>query len=146
MRYVNITIIFLLVVQIIFFGINLDKNNMNNIIYNNITYINNNSDNQIDFYLRKIRFCSENATLENSTGLSMFPYSWEGGYYWMDPVEFKDLEIGDVITYSRVNKSNIHHAICNLYDDRLYTCGYKNNFLDEVVYPEQIIGRDCFKR
>ena len=98
-----------------------------------------------DIQARKIRWCGDNAYLSQRLGMSMFPYDWGGveSFAWVEPVKFSDIELGDVITYSTDN-SNIVHAVCNKYSDRLYSCGYNNNHIDsEPVYPDQIIARDC---
>jgi len=129
------------------------NNTVNNITYleqefNNITKVTRISNNthyvkdKINYQIRKIRWCSKRAELVKSKGQSMFPYSWEDGWHWQDKVKFKDIEIGDIITYEK-NGKKIHHAVCNLYDDYLITCGYSNNYYDKNVYPDEVLYRDC---
>jgi len=97
----------------------------------------------INFEIRKYRVCSEDAQLKKGMGMSMFPYSNDKGYFYIDNVSFNDIEIGDVILYKKGNKS-IHHAVINKYADKIYTAGYNNKYPDtNPVYSNEIIGRDC---
>jgi len=101
----------------------------------------------INFEMRDTYWCSNNATLGKAIGMSMFPYSNTGINYYMDLVSFKDIKIGDVITY-KINNNTIRHAVINKYDNRLYTAGFNNRARDiNPVYADQIVGRDCiFKK
>lgn len=76
----------------------------------------------------------------------MFPYTNDGDIFYIDNVSFGDIEIGDVIVFSK-NGNVIHHAVIDRYPGKLRTAGYNNNEPDAfIVYPKDIIGRECFKR
>jgi hypothetical protein len=113
-----------------------------NLIYDKLNDPNKNYGSQI----RKIRWCGDDAILIQGTGMSMFPYTWEDGWHWAEPVEYSDIDIGDVITY-KINNTLTRHAVINLYADRLYTMGYNNNNIQDPyeVLPEHIISRDCMQ-
>jgi hypothetical protein len=145
-------IIYILVIGAIFGCVlnivrtNVSEPNIINKYINNTYWANtitkDNADN-IDYQIRNIRWCNDDATLRKANGMSMFPYSWSEGWHWVEPVKFKDIEIGDVISYKK-NKSNIHHVVVNVYRNSLITRGYHNSYNDvEVVLPGQIISRDC---
>ena len=120
-------------------GFEYNKNNDNKLkieLYNMI--------NKVNFESRAFIECSDNATFKHAIGRSMFYYAWDGGQHYSDQVSYQDIQIGDIITYEKNNKT-IHHAVINKYNDRLYTAGYNNNNIDrEPVYPDEILGRDCF--
>lgn len=139
--------------QIIYNDLNKTINNITYLEqkFNNITEVTRISNNthyvkdKINYQIREINWCSKKAELVKSKGQSMFPYSWSNGWHWREPVKFNNIEIGDIITY-KTDKEDIHHAVCNIYNDYLIACGYNNLNYDKKVYPEQVLYKDCLPK
>jgi len=99
----------------------------------------------IQFYPRTQRKCKNPITI-NLHGISMQPFLYDGDVIYADKVKFKDIELGDVISFNRNNsETGTIHAVVGIYEDYLVTAGYNNPRKDKLVYPEEIKYRFCEK-
>lgn len=94
--------------------------------------------------IRTYRPCSNKSIQLTMKGLSMHPFLPAEGKFWAENITFQDIELGDIILYKDNNTKTLH-AVCNLYYDKLYACGYNNKNKNELVMPEQVIMRYCDK-
>lgn len=103
-----------------------------------------NNDNNINFEIQPHRWCSANATLVTSTGMSMFPSSNSEGLYYIDDIPFNEIKIGDIIVYNYNNELYVRHSVIDKYSYYLYTAGYNNKQVDNYkVMSEDIRGTVC---
>jgi len=99
--------------------------------------------NTIKFYPRTQRKC-RNPIEVLIDGISMQDLFFDGDILYMDKVNFKDVELGDVIFYD-TDDNSIIHAVVGKYSTHLITAGYNNERLDDPVMPDQVKYRYCFK-
>jgi signal peptidase I len=94
---------------------------------------------------RQDRVCGDDVLLLRSGGNSMQPYSY-GGLAFVEPVEYGDIQLGDIIVYADPkNKSQaIRHAVIKITKLGLVTRGYNNPGKDNyLVQAEDVLYRSC---
>jgi hypothetical protein len=116
-------------------------------IYNETTYNTEYNYNLLEFPIRKYRECGRHATKLYIHGQSMHPLVSEG-YVYVEPVKWRNLELGDVINF-QMNGNPVFHAIIylNFKDNVGLTAGYNNIDADDwYITSSMKYERYCVKK
>lgn len=101
----------------------------------------------IQFAYREPRYCGPRATEFVVHGQSMHPLFAEQERIMIEPVRFRQLDLGDVVVFTDPNtQGKTIHAIVYLDSMRqiAHTAGYANHVRDNfTLTPGMILGRYC---
>lgn len=118
-------------------------NSMNTSTITTINEHNSYTGSNILFYPRKFRECRNPKVEFYTNGQSMFPLFNHLDKFYVEPVRFDQVELGDVIMWENENGLTVH-AVNYISEKYLLTAGYNNFYSDETkVTASMVKYRHC---